>query len=183
MGCDRGALAQHVCGSHRLRTNLPARPRANASPDPLLTVGQPKSPHRWGGQGTPIFRSGADRRPDDQRPLCREDESRETHTLRGRARNRERLWAPRRPAACAPHSGLFPLGLGMEQTTCPALPAEDLPGVPHDQTARESGGDKADSAGRCRCPRMSPDTCRQRGIHDETWTKITDLMDVSLGGL
>ena len=46
MGCDRGPLAQRGCGSHRLRTNFPARPWAHASPDPLLAVGGPKSPHR-----------------------------------------------------------------------------------------------------------------------------------------
>ena len=41
-----GPLAQRGCGSHRLRTNLPPRPWAHASPDPLLAVGGPKSPHR-----------------------------------------------------------------------------------------------------------------------------------------
>lgn len=66
MGCDPGALAQHVCGSHRLRTNLPARPRANASPDPLLTVGQPKSPHRWVRPGNPHIPKR--RRPEARRP-------------------------------------------------------------------------------------------------------------------
>ena len=66
MGCDRGALAQHVCGSHRLRTNLPAIPGAHASPDPLFTVGQPKFPHRWVRPGDPHIPKR--RRPEARRP-------------------------------------------------------------------------------------------------------------------
>ena len=61
MGCDRGALAQHVCGSHRLRTNLPAIPRAYASRDPLLAVGGPKSPHLASEARDPTLQNGAGR--------------------------------------------------------------------------------------------------------------------------
>ena len=62
MGCDRGPLApQRRCGSHRLRTNLPAIPRAYASRDPLLAVGGPKSPHLASEARDPTLQNGAGR--------------------------------------------------------------------------------------------------------------------------
>ena len=87
MGCDGGvwgALAHHECGSHRLRTNLPARPRAHASPDPLLAVGGSKSPHGWVRPGDPHILKR--RRPEARRPeapLSRRQVPRDPHASQG----------------------------------------------------------------------------------------------------
>lgn len=77
-------LAHHRCCSHRLRTNLPARPRAHASSDPLLTVGGSKSPHGWVRPGDPHILKR--RRPEARRPeapLPRRQVPRDPHASQG----------------------------------------------------------------------------------------------------